>query len=69
MGRIRTNTNAVNLIKEFSSLVKQPQEFYFSNYQPIELEIGMGKGDFLIQKATTSSNINYIGIERDSTIV
>ncbi len=42
----------------------------FENNNPIELEIGMGKGDFIIQKALNNPNINYIGIEKyDSVIV
>jgi tRNA (guanine-N7-)-methyltransferase len=69
MGRIRTNVNAVNLIKVFPSLAQQPQDNYFSNNNHVELEIGMGKGDFLIQKAINNPMINFIGVERDSTIV
>jgi len=31
--------------------------------RPLELEIGSGKGTFLVQQATLTPNINYIGIE------
>ena len=42
----------------------------FNNNNPIEIEIGMGKGDFIIGKALKNPNINYIGIEKfDSVIV
>ncbi len=42
----------------------------FNNTNPIEIEIGMGKGDFLISKALNNPNINYIGIEKyDSVLV
>ena len=42
----------------------------FSNNNPIYLEIGMGKGKFLLEHAKTNPNINYIGIEKfDSVIV
>ncbi len=42
----------------------------FQNTHPIHLEIGMGKGDFLIEKAKRYPEINFIGIEKfDSVIV
>ena len=42
----------------------------FNNDNPIHIEIGIGKGDFIIQLALQNSNINYIGIEKyDSVIV
>lgn len=42
----------------------------FKNDNPIEIEIGLGKGDFIIEKAKRNPNINYIGIEKfDSVIV
>ena len=42
----------------------------FKNDNPIYLEIGMGKGKFLLEHAKTNPNINYIGLEKfDSVIV
>ncbi len=42
----------------------------FNNDNPIHLELGIGKGDFLIKLAKSNPNINYIGIEvQASTIV
>ena len=42
----------------------------FGNSNPIHVEIGMGKGDFLIENAKRYPNINFIGIEKfDSVIV
>lgn len=42
----------------------------FNNNNSIEIEIGMGKGTFIINKALKNHNINYIGIEKyDSVIV
>ncbi len=42
----------------------------FSNTQPIHLEIGMGKGQFLTTLAETNPQINYIGIELyDSVLI
>ena len=42
----------------------------FNNDNPLYIEIGMGKGDFLIENALRYPNINFIGIEKyDSVIV
>ena len=42
----------------------------FKNNNPIHLEIGMGKGQFLINMALNNPNINFIGIEKfDSVMV
>ena len=43
---------------------------YFNNDNPIYIEIGMGKGTFIIENAKRYKNINFIGIEKyDSVIV
>lgn len=34
----------------------------FNNSNKIEIEIGMGKGDFIIEKAKQNPHINFIGI-------
>jgi len=42
----------------------------FGNSNPIYIEIGMGKGNFIIENAKKYPNINFIGIEKyDSVIV
>ena len=42
----------------------------FGNDNPIYIEIGMGKGDFIIENAKRYTDINFIGIEKyDSVIV
>lgn len=35
----------------------------FANDNPIHLELGMGKGQFIIELAKRNPNINYIGVE------
>ncbi|MBQ3235011.1 MAG: tRNA (guanosine(46)-N7)-methyltransferase TrmB [Clostridia bacterium] len=35
----------------------------FSNDNPVELEIGCGKGRFIIEKAKANKNVNYLGVE------
>jgi tRNA (guanine-N7-)-methyltransferase len=42
---------------------------FFGNDNPIYVEIGMGKGQFLLQHATENPNINYIGIEKFSSVL
>ncbi len=35
----------------------------FGNSNPVEMEIGMGKGTFLVEQAKTRPDINFFGIE------
>ena len=41
----------------------------FGNKQPIHIEIGMGKGRFICEMAKTHPDINYIGIEKYSSVL
>ena len=42
----------------------------FGNKNPICLELGMGRGDFIIEMAKTYPNINFVGLEiNDSQMV
>lgn len=41
----------------------------FGNANPIHIEIGMGKGQFLLTLARQNPGINYIGIERYSSVL
>lgn len=41
----------------------------FGNNNPIHVEIGMGKGKFIMQLAASNPNINYIGIEKYSSVL
>lgn len=41
----------------------------FGNNNPIYIEIGMGKGQFLTQLAIKNPNINYIGIEKFTSVL
>lgn len=42
---------------------------YFHNDHPIHIEIGMGKGQFITTLAQQNPNINYIGIEKYSSVL
>lgn len=41
----------------------------FGNDNPIHIEIGMGKGQFIMELAKQNPNINYIGIEKFSSVL
>lgn len=41
----------------------------FGNVNPIHLEIGMGKGDFIYEMAQKYPQINFVGIEKYSNVL
>ena len=41
----------------------------FINDNPLEIEIGMGKGNFIINKAIRNPDINYVGIEKYDSVL
>lgn len=41
----------------------------FGNDNPIHIEIGCGKGNFISEMSKINPNINYIGIEREEQII
>ncbi len=43
-------------------------EVGFKNNNPIHLEIGMGKGQFILNMALNNPNINFIGVEKFSSV-
>lgn len=55
--------------------IQTPNSFYgtwhsvFQNSNQIHIEVGMGKGRFLIQLALLHPEINYIGIEKYSSVL
>ncbi len=74
--RLKHVKNANDIIIKGKYYVDNPENYkgkwseYFKNKNPICIEIGMGKGKFIIENAIKNPNINYIGIERyDSVIV
>ena len=42
---------------------------FFGNKNPIHIEVGMGKGRFIIDMAKLHPEINYIGIEKYSSVL
>jgi tRNA (guanine-N7-)-methyltransferase len=41
----------------------------FGNDNPIHIEIGMGKGRFMMDMARLNPNVNYVGIEKYSSVL
>lgn len=41
----------------------------FGNQNPIEIEVGMGKGRFIMELARLHPEINYVGIERYPSVL
>ena len=61
----KSNYNLVNFMDYKGCFNK-----LFNNDNPIHIEIGMGKGDFIIGMALNNPDINFIGIEKfDSVLV
>ena len=69
--RYNTVKNADNILNSSDYLVRNPSKYkgswskLFNNNNPIMLELGMGRGSFIIEMARTHPNINYIGLEID----
>ena len=63
--------DASSTISSSSYIVKNPENYkgkwneLFSNNNPIMLELGMGRGSFIIQMALAHPTVNYIGLELD----
>ena len=68
MGRIRNNKNAPFEILKYKELITNKTK-YFSNNNPIALEIGCGKGNFIITNAMKFNHMNFIGVEMFPTIL
>lgn len=73
--RLRHIPGAEEAIAESACVIQEPQENrgswnqVFGNDHPIHIEVGMGKGKFLMELASLHPEINYIGIERYSTVM
>lgn len=69
--RYKTVKNANQILEKSSYLIKKPENYknkwkdVFGNNNPICLELGMGRGSFIIEMAKSHPNINYIGLELD----
>ena len=73
--RLRNVKNADKIVESSSYVINNPEEYIgkyktlFNNNNPINIEIGMGKGDFIIGMAEKYPGINFIGIEKYESVM
>lgn len=73
--RLRNITGSREVIADSLFVVHEPFEQkgrwneIFGNKHPIHIEIGMGKGRFMMDLAARNPQINYIGIEKYSSVL
>jgi len=57
------------VIHEIDAYKGKWKEEVFANTNPVHIEIGMGKGKFIMTLARMNPDINYIGIEKYSSVL
>ena len=67
-GARETVANSPFVVQE-PSTVRGRWKDVFGNENPIFIEVGMGKGKFLMELAQKHPEINYVGIERYSSVL
>ena len=73
--RLRNITGADTYIEKSEFVIQDPAsqkgswDCVFETKNPIHIEVGMGKGRFLMQMAQLNPDINYVGIEMYSSVL
>ena len=73
--RLRNVSGSREVISTSRFVVQNPKEHknswreLFGNSNPLHIEIGMGKGRFIMDMARLNPDINYIGIEKYSSVL
>lgn len=75
--RLRNVTGSREMIAGSQYVIPEEEMFelpgkwadIFENDHPIHVEIGMGKGQFIHTLAKLNPNINYVGVEKYSTVL
>lgn len=73
--RLRNIPGSREVIADSSFVIHNEEEYkgkwkeVFGNDNPIHIEIGMGKGTYIMECAQRNPNINYIGIEKYSSVL
>lgn len=73
--RLRNISGARDVIVESPLVVHEPEKAkgrwkeIFGNDHPLRIEIGMGKGKFIYELAGRNPGINYVGIEKYSSVL
>ena len=73
--RLRNIPGADQVVSNSAFCVQNPTELrdkwneFLGNSNPIHIEVGMGKGRFIMDLAALNPDINYIGIERYTSVL
>ena len=73
--RLRNIPRAEGTIQAHPAVIKRPAAQkgcwcqVFGNKHPVHIEIGMGKGQFILNMAKKNPTINFIGIEKYSSVL
>ena len=74
--RLRHKPGAADQIKQYAHyVIPNPTEqkgnwkAVFQNDQPIHIEVGTGRGRFMVGMAKANPHINYIGIEKYTSVI
>ena len=73
--RLRNIPRAEGTLQAHNIVIKRPEDQkgcwqqVFGNKHPIRIEIGMGKGRFILNMAKEHPEINFVGIERYSSVL
>lgn len=73
--RLRNIPGSDEIINNSAFAITEPNKYkgkwkeVFNNKNPIHIEVGMGKGRFIMQMAAIHKDINYIGIEMYSSVL
>lgn len=73
--RLRNVPRAEGTIQNHTAVIKRPEaqkgcwRQVFGNSKPIHIEIGMGKGRYLLTMASLHPDVNFVGIERYTSVL
>ena len=73
--RLRNVKNKQEIMDNSNYLILNPKDYFgkwnsvFGNNRPIHIEVGTGKGNFIIGKALKNPDINFIGIEKFDSVI
>lgn len=73
--RLRNVPRAEGTIQNHPAVIKRPEaqkgcwRQVFGNSKPIHIEIGMGKGRYLLTMASLHPDVNFVGIERYTSVL
>lgn len=73
--RIRNLANASEIVSNSKYLIENPEVYMdkwqsvFKNSNPICLEVGTGKGNFIIDMAIKNPCVNFVGLEKYTSVI